>query len=520
MPPAAAGLLREAVRAISLDQLGAAERLLDQALRLAPDNPEVHRLRGIAALMAGAHDRAIQHLRNALIHRPGDARITMTLGNALIESGANEEGLTHLEEACRLAPENAETWYNIGVAHELMSHLQDARNAFERAVAIAPEYLKARNKLATVMIILGDTAEAARTLRETLRRQPDCAEAWFVLGNLKTELLGSDDIAQLENLLQRPDLSGDTRVLLAFTLAKALEDQSDYAASFDMVSEANRLKRRTLYWSREEERNRVNAIAEAFSGPLPEPVDASFGREVIFLVHLPRSGSTLTEQILASHPQINGGDELYTLPGILDEESDRRGKAFPQWVSEATSADWRRLGEVYLDRTRHVRDQHPRFTDKTPNNWAFVGAALAMLPGSRIVNVRRDPLETCFSCYRQLFLVGCDYTYDLDDMVDYYSGYERLGQLWQQRFPQRYLEFSYELLQTDTESQVRRLLDFCQLPFDPACLDFHQTRRNVLTLSASQVRQPLRRDTARSAAYGDKLDPLRAKLREAGLGSR
>ena len=235
------------------------------------------------------------------------------------------------------------------------------------------------------------------------------------------------------------------------------------------------------------------------------------------MVCLPRSGSTLTEQILASHPEVVGGDEVQALPDILDEESRRRGLPFPQWVPAATAADWHRLGEEYLARTSRWRSQRPRFTDKNVSNWAFVGAALAMLPGARVVNSRRDPLETCFAGYRQLFATGVHFSYDLDDMVDYFAGYDRLATLWRRQFPLQYFDHEYESLQRDPEGQIRRLLDFCGLPFDAACLAFHQTPRTVLTVSSAQVRQPLRRDTARASLYGDKLEPLRARLRAAGL---
>lgn len=506
-------LLREAERALGSGRPDDAERLLGQAVGLAPDNAEIHRLMGIASLMGGAHAKAIEHLQNALAKRPEDATIHMTLGSALVEIGANEDGLLHLGRACELAPDNAEAWCNFGVALKYTGHMEQARDAFERALAIHPVHIKARKKLVEVMVSLGDTASAVRMLRDTLSMQPDNVDAWVALGNVKTEILGSEDVRQIRDLLHRPGMTDNARIALGFTLAKGLEDQSEYTAAFDTVSEANALMRKHLYWSRDEERGRVDAIAQAFSHSMSEAVDPSLGSEVIFVVHLPRSGSTLVEQILASHSQVRGGDELDVLPGILDEESERRGQPFPQWATAATSEDWQRLGESYLERTRYLREQHPRFTDKTPNNWAFVGAALAMLPGARVVNVRRDPLETCLACYRQLFLVGFHFTYDLDDLVGYYAGYERLRALWRHRFPRRYLDYSYELLQQEAESRIRQLLDFCKLPFEAACLDFHKTRRTVLTFSASQVREPLRRNTARSALFGTRLDPLRAKLR-------
>jgi tetratricopeptide (TPR) repeat protein len=517
LPQPVSRLLREAGMALSLDQAALAEQLLDKALALAPSNIEVRRLMGVAALMGGDHPRAISHLRDVLAAAPDDATVNMTLGNALFETGETDAGLACLQHACELAAGAAAAWYNFGRALQVSSRMEQAREALRQAVAIDPGYARARNALATVLTNLGDISSAVAILRETLRMQPDNADAWFALGNMKTEPFDSEDAARLHSLFHQPGVSDDSRILLGFTLAKAMEDQADYAAAFDAVREANALKRRHLYWDRSEERARVDAIANAFSAPLPEPLDATLGQEVIFVVCLPRSGSTLTEQILASHPEVVGGDEVQALPDILDEESRRRGLPFPQWVPAATAAEWHRLGEAYLARTRHWRLQHPRFTDKNVSNWAFVGAALAMLPGARVVNSRRDPLETCFAGYRQLFATGVHFSYDLDDMVDYFVGYARLSGLWRQKFPQQYFDHEYEALQRNPEGQIRRLLDFCRLPFDDACLAFHQTPRTVLTVSSAQVRQPLRQDTARASLYGDRLEPLRARLRLAGL---
>lgn len=518
-PPAVVRLLQEASHALSLGRPESAEQSLDRVLELASDHVEAHRLMGIAALMTGKHAKAIDNLRSALAQRPGDATINMTLGSALIETGESEAGLTHLKRACELAPKTAGTWLNFGIGLKFAGHMEQARDAFKQVVAIDPGHIPARTKLAEVLVSLGDTPAAVSMLREILNRRPDDTNAWFILGSVKSEPLSSEDVRQLQNLVDRAGLPDHSRIPLMYTLAKALEDQSDYAAAFDMVDKANALKRRHLSWDRNDERVRVEAIAQAFSGPLPEPSDPTFGKEVIFVVCLPRSGSTLTEQILASHPRVQGGDELLVLPNILNEESDRRGQPFSQWVPNATRVDWRRLGEDYLERTREIRGQHPQFTDKGPSNWAYVGAALAMLPGAHIVNSRRDPLETCFSCYRQMFPIGAQFSYDLDDMADYYAGYDRLSALWRQKFPRRYFENQYESLQKDTEGQIRRLLDFCELPFDPACLAFHQTQRTVQTMSSAQVREPLRHNTARSTHYGAKLDPLRAKLHAAGVSA-
>jgi len=519
LSPTAAQWLAEASRALSQGQARRAAQSLAKVLELAPNHTEAHRLMGIAALMDHDHPLAIDHLQRALANRPDDATLCMNLGSALIETGQTDAGLAHLQRACELAAGSASTWYNLGKALQFAARMEQARDALERAVAIEPGHVRARNSLATVLSSLGDASAAVAIHRETLRQQPDCATAWFELGNLKTEPFGKDDVAQLKHLLAHPSLPEDSRILLGFTLAKALEDQGEYIAAFDVLRDANACRRRQLYWSRAEEQKRVEAIASAFARPLPPPLDASLGEEVIFVVCLPRSGSTLTEQIFASHPQVEGIDEVEVLPQLLLEESNRRGHPFPQWVPAATAADWQRLGQEYLARTRERR-QHLdlRFTDKNIDNWAYVGAALAMLPGAVVVNSRRDPLETCFAWYRQLFdYRSMHFGYDFDDIVDYYAGYAQLSRLWQQRFPRQYFDHEYEALQAAPEAQIRRLLEFCGLPFHPACLAFHRSRRTVLTISAAQVRQPLRRDTARSERYGERLDPLRARLRATGL---
>ena len=511
-------MLADARQALARGQMAPARQALARVLATDPDCAEAHRLTGIALLIAGDSRSAIAHLQRALGADPGDSTLNMNLGSALFETGDTEAGLAYLQRGCELASESASTWYNYGKALQVCAYMERARDAFERALALAPGYTKARTSMAEVLSSLGDASSAAAIYRQTLRQQPDCAEAWFGLANMKTEAFDSADVATIAAQLGRRDLQDGARILLGFTLARAMEDQGDDVRAFDVLSQANALKRRYVHWSREEEQARVEAIHAAFAGAVPVPLDPSLGREVIFVVCMPRSGSTLTEQILASHPQVDAADEIEALPQVLDEESARRGQPFPAWVPAATAADWKRLGETYLERTRRWHTPGHRFTDKNPSNWAFVGAALAMLPGARVVNSRRDPLETCLACYRQLFgNRTVSYSYDLDDLVSYYAGYDRLSRFWRERFAERYFDHAYEALQADMEGQIRRLLAFCGLPFDPACLDFHQSRRTVLTISAAQVRQPLKKDTARGSRYGDRLDPLKARLRAAGL---
>jgi tetratricopeptide (TPR) repeat protein len=515
LPPAAVRLLAEAGTALNRMRPEAAERLLANVLVLVPGCAEAHRLRGIAAQMRGEPLRAVGALRQALALRPDDAIIHMNLGGALFETGAADEALSTLQRACELAPGMAAAWYNLGKALKLQVRTEQACTALRQALRLDPSHVSARITLADALTSLGDIAAATSHYREILQRQPDNPKAWHALANLKTQPFDHADLHRLRHAFGRPGTATDARIMLGFALAKACDDLGDYTAAFEALREANALKRSHVAWDADAQRDRVDAIMAAFASSLPAPLEPDLGREVIFVVSLPRSGSTLVEQILASHPQIEGANEIPDLPQVIEDESRRRGQPFPRWVPTATAEDWLRLGHDYLARTARWRQRCPRFTDKNLTTWELVGAALAMLPGARVVNCRRDPVETCFACYRQLFSSGAHFSYDLDEMANHYRDYDRLSRYWRQRYPGRIFEQVHELLLADPETRIRRLLDFCGLDFHPACLDFHRTTRTVLsTASAAQVRQPLRRDTAHSVRYGDRLDALRARLHD------
>jgi hypothetical protein len=271
-------------------------------------------------------------------------------------------------------------------------------------------------------------------------------------------------------------------------------------------------------WDAAGEHRRIEAIRRVFADGTPAPVDARLGREVILIVSIPRSGSTLVEQILASHPEVEGANEIKDMREVIDAETGRRNSAFPLWVPDATAEDWHRLGSQYLARTARWRQMKPRFTDKSLVTWYLVGAAVAMLPAARVVVVRRDPVETCLGCFRQCFSEASGFACDLDETADYCSDFLRLTRFWLEKYPRQVFDLQYEALVAEPEPVIRRLLDFCNLPFAPECLEFHKTKRTVQSLpSAALVRQPLRGDTARSALFGDKLDRLRQRLRDAGV---
>ncbi|MBD8874194.1 sulfotransferase [Rhodanobacter sp. DHB23] len=506
-------LLAEAGTALSQGKLPAAERALLQALAADPGLADAQFLYGVTCLMGGHAAKAAGFLRKAVAQRPGDANMQTYLGCALHDAGALDEALTHLRRACELAPRQAKHLYNLGKALKQQGQLRDANEAFRHTLALDGQHVLARIGVADIATMQGDITRAVAEYRHVLRLQPDRAEAWHGLANLKTESLGPADIDLLRHALYQPNLPSDTRVLLGFSLFRALEDQHDYAGAFEALRQANADKRRQVEWDAVAERTRIDRIMQAFSPPPPVPTSPALGHEVIFIASMPRSGSTLVEHILATHPDVEGANEISDLPQVIEDESNRRGQPFPQWVAAATADDWHRLGQDYLTRTARWREQRPRFTDKNVTNWPLLGAVRRMLPGAKIIHCHRDPVETCFSCYRHLFRHGVHYSYDLGEMAEHYRDYSRLSTFWLTRYPKHILDFPYETLVQEPETQIRRLLAFCDLSFDVACLTPHRTRREVLsTASAAQVREPIRADTAHSTPYHEWLQLLREQL--------
>ncbi|MBD8880391.1 sulfotransferase [Rhodanobacter sp. 7MK24] len=517
-PHAVVQLLARARAEWQQRQPDAAERSIQQVLALAPGNADALRMLGVMAQHRGDQTKAVDCFRRVLPVWPDDSDLHVGLGIALHERGEIEEALAHLRRGCELDPASASAWFNLGEALWRQAHANEAIGALRRALELVPAHLPARLSLAKAQASQGQIDTAVAGFREVLRRDPGNAEAWFGLSNLNTVRFDASDAAHLRQALARGGQSPRHHELLGFSLAKALEDQGDYTQAFDLFRQANASRRKRVHWDAAGERRRVEAIQRIFAHDTPAPLDPAMGREAIFIVSVPRSGSTLVEQILASHPEVEGANEIKDLSQVIDAETRRRHSAFPLWTPHASATDWQRLGKEYLARTAQWRRTKPRFTDKSLVTWYLVGAALAMLPSARVVVVRRDPLETCLACFRQLFTEQSSFTCDLDEMADYCIDFIRLTRFWLERYPGQVFDLEYETLTAEPEPTIRRLLDFCGLPFDSACLDFHKTSRAVLSSpSAAQVRQPMRRDTARSARYGDKLDGLRQRLRNAGV---
>lgn len=517
--PRAAGLVPEVAetllagaRALRDGRPAQAEALFRQACQRAPIHPEPLRYLALAELRLHRPEQAHEALSRALVLAPDDAQLHADLGTAQAARGDLASALASWRHACALDPTLAMAWFNLGRNLQQLGDTGAAISALQHAAALAPTLLPAHILLGDARVHAGDLVAAARAYRKALRLHPGCGDAWRGLSNIKTVPLNENDVHVLRAQLQRTDAAPGDRVAMGHALGKAEEDHGNLEAALAAFTAANALQEQLTPWRPAAFASFVEQVLDA-TRTLPAPLDPGLGREVIFIVGMPRSGSTLFEQILAAHPEVEGASELSDLGIVIQQESRRRGVQYPLWIPQASAADWRRLGLDYLARTARWRERRPRFTDKQPDNWKHAGILRAMLPGASVIETRRDPLETAWSCYKQQFYSQPHFANTLEHIGLYLRRCEQTMDAFRGRDPARIHLHRYEDLLAAPEARIRALLADCGLDFDPACLSFHRSPRSVRTASAAQVRQPLRVGAARALAYGALLDPLWALLK-------
>ena len=509
---AAAQQVVATAQALGLGRADQAASQLAPALKAFPEHPEVLRLHAGILNLRGDHAGARRAMERAVELRPMDGLYHNTLGTVLGTSGDFDAAVRALRRACELQPELATAWYNLGVMLTRCVRNEEAAEALQRAIELAPDNMNARALLGDLMRMRGDMQASASEYRKILAERPWTGMAWWGLADLRNGSLTNDDQDRMRTARRDNRATDDDRIAIGFALAKALDEAGRYDEALDELKRANSIARLRQRWSAQAFSGMVGAINTAFTPPLAPAPDASLGHEALFIVGMPRSGTTLVEQILASHSQVEGAGELPDLSLVLGEESSRRGKPFPQWVADAQPDDWQRLGARYLERTAYWRRRKPRFTDKLPGNWLNIGAIRAMLPGARIVICRRAPLETCFSCYRQLLPGGNEWSRTPEDLAAFWRDFDRSASHWTALHPAHVHQHHYETLVGTPEPAIRSLLEACDLPFEEGVLRFQETERAVRSPSATQVRRPLQTDTARAERYGALIDPMRLCL--------
>lgn len=504
------------------------------------------------ALYRGRAEEAEQSLRDHLSVRPGDVAAFRLLAEALGRQGRHGAAAMVLEHALSLEPNHDGARFSYAHALFQQQKAAEAAAALEPLLAKHPAEPAYLNLLASCLTLIGDldrvTAiyeslletyprqpkiwlnyghtlralgrrpEAVTAYRQAIALAPDFGEAYWGVADLKVEPLSPDEEQAIERQLARPDLRKADRLHFHYALGKALDDRGRHAAAFAHYAEGAEIRRRTTGHdpdraSRLLERDKAVfspaflSRREGWGAPAEDP---------IFIVGLPRSGSTLIEQILASHSQVEGTMELSDI-GIIADDMGWTGADFPAALANLDAAAAKALGERYLERTRiHRKLGRPRFVDKMPDNFQHLGLIHLILPKARIIDARRHPLGTCVSAFRQHFAHGHDYAYDLADLGRYYRGYVEFMRHFDSVLPGRVHRVIYEDMVEDTETQIRRLLDHCGLPFEDACLRFYDTDRAVSTVSSEQVRRPIFRNGIEQwRSYEPFLDPLKEALGDA-----
>jgi len=518
-------LAPEVVSATSLfsdGELTAAEAIVRAYLLKHGDDVEGMRLLARIGMAHEVFDDAEILLAGVLQLAPDYRAARLDYARTLLERHKYLRARQELETLMQLEPANRQYQTLHATACVGLGEHARASAIYRELLAEAPQAADLHLSLAHCLKTLGRREEAIASYRAAAAARPGFGDTYWSLANLKTYRFTDEEFARMRREEADPATAPGDRCHLCFALGKALEDRGEYAESFRFYERGNALKiAESRYRPELIERNTRMQIQictrEFFERRAGSGCPAA---DPIFIVGLPRSGSTLIEQILASHSSVEGTQELADVPRLVVElqgrEPETNGLRYPAVLEELAAADFERLGQKYLADTRIYRTGKPRFIDKMPNNFRHLGLIHLMLPNARIIDARREPMACCFSNFKQLFANGQEFTYGLNHIAGYYRTYLELMSHWNRVLPGRILRVQHEDVVGDLEGSVRRILDFCGLPFEPECLKFHETERSVRTASSEQVRQPLYRDGLEQWRHFEPwLDPLKNSLGDA-----
>lgn len=501
-----------AVSALNQRRWNEAWQMAQQMLR-GGEHPGVHFIAGVAAFELQQLRPALAHLHRATVLNPQRADYFAQLARLLDHVRQSRDALDVADRAMALDKADPMTWDTLGVVYTRGNEHAKALACYQRAVAGAPDVASFRYNLGTCLLFFGRLAEAEEAYRATLSLEPRYWRAYASLAQLRKRNADDNDVEQFRQALASAGNDHDAALYVNLALAKELEDLGQYEAAFQCYVDGKQVHKRLRGYESARDQALFDAIEAAF--PAGEAaVPGHDAEDPIFVVGMPRSGTTLVERILSSHSQVHSAGELQNFSVVLKRLAGTRTPAVvdAQTLGHVQGLDWERLGREYIASTRPGTSGKPRFVDKLPHNFLYVGHIARALPKARIICLRRDPMDTCLGNFRQLFAMGSsvyDYSFDLMDIGRYYLMFERLMAHWQAVLPGRVLELRYEDLVGAQEESTRKLLAFCGLPWEDACLAFERNEAPVATASLVQVREPI--TTAymgRWKRYGARMEPL------------
>lgn len=513
-------VLVEAAAALLDNNIPIAERVLRARLKEKPTDVAAIRMMAEIAGRLGRYGDAEKLLRRALELAPAFVAARANLATVLYRQNNPADAVAELDRLLAGDPDNAAHRNLKAAALGRIGGYEEAIALYESVLAAHPAQPRVWMSYGHVLKTVGRQADSIAAYRKAIERAPGLGEVWWSLANLKTVHFTDADIAAMQGALEGGGISEDDRFHLHFALGKALEDAKDHAGSFGHYLKGNALRKAMLDYDSGEISSLVRSAAAMMDtaffaarggqgNPAPDP---------IFVLGMPRAGSTLIEQILSSHPMIEGTQELPDIAAMARRLGGRKMRdeetAYPACLADLSAEAFAELGAEYLERTRiHRKTDRPLFIDKMPNNWAHAGFIHLILPNAKIIDARRHPLGCCFSNFKQHFARGQGFSYDLSDLGRYYRDYVAMMAVIDDALPGRVHRVFYEDMVEHTEGEVRRLLDYVGVPFDPACLRFFENERAVRTASSEQVRRPINREGMEQwQAFAPWLEPLKASL--------
>lgn len=496
-----------------------AEKIIRAFLLKHPKNVEGMRLLADIGSRLGVHEDADVLLEAAIGLAPDNQQLRIDHIQVLRKRQKYEAALAQAEILLKTDPGNPVFKSLHAIESMQAGHYDDALATFDDILNVMPDDLATLTSRGHALKTAGRTGDAITSYRRAVEINPLHGDAWYALANLKTYSFTSEELQAMRAAMADPNLHFMGRVHIAFALGKALEDAGRYDDAFANYAEGNALKKRQIRYTTEQMREEFDGQKRHCTAELFESRQGTGHADPapIFILGLPRAGSTLIEQILASHSQVDGTLEL---PNILSLAHRLRGRKqvtdrerYPRVLHDLPAEELEALGRDYIDNTAIHRRGAPFFTDKMPNNFRHIGLIHMILPNAKIIDARREPMACCFSGFKQLFAEGQEFSYSLDDIGNYYRGYVDLMAHWDDVLPGKVLRVQHGDVVADLEGEVRRILDHCGLAFEQACVDFHKTERAVRTASSEQVRQPINTSGLEQWRHFEAhLGPLKAAL--------
>lgn len=497
-----------------LDQLDEAEDCYTKALSINPEFADAHNNLGNLLNSSGKHDKAIASFQQAIKINPNFCDAYNNLGIALMNLSRADDAVASYRTALEFEPENKELHNNLGIALREQGNLDDSIDAYNKALQIDINYTEAHINLGTTLRAQDKLEEAIEQIEQALTIEPGSAEALRALSFIKKFNVYDDQVHTMENLFSQKTTPDHQKLHLGFALGKAFEDIKDYDKAFHYISEGNRFKRKSVEYSSKKTSDHFQKLIDYYSSSFfSTHINTNTeckDKTPIFILGMPRSGTSLVEQILSSHAQVYGAGELKTFSELTNKHST---ESFPDCIPGFDGKTLTALGDNYIRSIRKHSDTATYITDKMPHNFMYIGLIKAALPNAKIIHCVRDPMDNCLSIYKNLFGQAHYYAYDLVELGEYYSLYSRLMNHLREIMSDDIYEISYEKLVADQERQSEKLIAHCNLPWDDSCLSFHKNKRTVSTLSAIQVRKSIYKDSvALWKKYEEQLEPLRKAI--------